>query len=304
MRRGDHGRTRGRAALPFPLLLLLLLLGGCGTPTSTAVASLAEPTATATPAPTATATPRPTPTATLPPTATVASTPTPTRAATLVPTPRPSIAPTTRATVAPTGTRAAAPVGSYTADWATWESGLDPEGRFSRTYQQAQGEYRVKVLEDNQEWSFFAPEGQTFQDFTLEVEARRISGPDTIGYGLVFRRQARKEGAAASERYVFYLTPQGRYSLFQINADKTERALRPLDAPGIPSVIAVGDGTNRLRVTCQGAKIVLAINGVDVFTLNNAAITQAGEIGVFVETPEGVTGAEVAFRRMTLTPLR
>ena len=303
MQRGTGGRIRGWVALP----LVILLLSGCGTATSTAVASLVEPTATAiptaTPLPTATATP--VPTATHPsPTATPANTPTPTRAATSVPTPRPTLVPTARATVAPPGTRAATPVGGYTADFATWESGDDPDGRFRRTYRRAQDEYRVQVLEENQEWSFFAPEGQQFQDFTLEVEANRIAGPDTIGYGLVFRRQARKEGSAASERYIFYITPQGRYSLFLINADNTQRTLRPLDAPGIPSVIKVGDGTNRLRVTCQGAKIVLAINGVDVFTLNNATIAQPGEIGVFVSTPEGVADATVAFHRLTLAPLR
>jgi hypothetical protein len=299
MRRGKAGRTCGWAIFP----LIFLLLSGCGAATSTAVAGLAEPTATAIPLPTVTATPRPTATATLPPTATATAVPptatianTPTRAATSAPTPRP--------TVAPTSARIPTPVGGYTADWATWENGDDPDGRFRRTYQRAQDEYRVQVLEADQEWSFFAPEGQTFQDFTLEVEASRLTGADTIGYGLVFRRQARKERAAASERYIFYVTPQGRYSMFQVNADNTQRTLRPLDAPGIPSVIAIGDGTNRLRVTCQGAKIVLAINGVDVFTLTNATITQAGEIGVFVQTPEGQDDATVAFRHMTLTPIR
>lgn len=299
MRRGEGGRVRGWAILP----LVFLLLSGCGTTTSTAVAGLVEPTATATPSPTATATPSPTATATavptatsVPPTATTANTPIPTRAATLVPTPRPTVAPTTA--------RLPTPGGGYAANWATWENGDDPDGRFRRTYQRAQDEYRVQILEEDQEWSFFAPEGQTYQDFTLDVEANRLTGPDTIGYGLVFRRQARKEGAAASERYIFYVTPQGRYSMFQVNADNTQHTLRPLDAPGVPSVIKVGDGTNRLRVTCQGAKIVLAINGVDVFTLTNATITQAGEVGVFVLTPVGVADATVAFRRLTLTPVR
>lgn len=307
MRWGEYGRAGGWATLP----LVLVLLSGCGTPASTAVASLVEPTAITPPAPTATATPRPTATATVPPTATsvpptvtTANTPTPARAATSSPTPRPPVVPTTRATIAPTGTRAATPFGGYAANWATWESGDDPGGRFRRTYQRAQDEYRVQVLEADQEWSFFAPEGQTFQDFTLDVEANRLTGSDTIGYGLVFRRQARKEGAAASERYIFSITPQGRYSLFQVNANNTQRTLRPLDAPGIPSVIAVGDGTNRLRVTCQGAKITLAINGVDVYALTNATITQGGEIGVFVQTPTGQADATVAFRRLTLTPIR
>lgn len=292
MRWRDVGRRRG-----WGVCLLLFLLSGCGAAPSTAVVGIAEPTATATPAPTATATPLPTATATIPPTATTANTPTVPPTATRVPTQRPTVAPTS-------GSRAPTPVGGYAANWANWESGADPDGRFRRTYQRARDEYQVEILEEDQEWSFFAPEGTTFQDFTLEVDANRLAGPDTIGYGLVFRRQARKEGSAASERYVFYVTPQGRYSFFLVNADNTQRTIRPLDAPGIPSVIKVGDGTNHLRVTCQGAKIVLAINGVDVYTLPNATITTAGEIGVFVLTPQGVSDATVAFRTLILAPLR
>ena len=225
MRRRAYRRTRGWAALP----LAILLLSGCGTATSTAVVNLVEPTATAvptaTPVPTATATVLPTATVAptrVPPTATLANTPTPTRAAN-TPTPRPS--------VAPTGTRAVPPLGGYVANWATWENGLDPDGRFRRTYQQASDEYRVQILEEDQEWSFFAPEGLSFQDFTLEVEANRVAGPDTIGYGLVFRRQARKEGSAASERYIFYVTPQGAtacsWSMRTIHNAPSGRSMRP-----------------------------------------------------------------------------
>lgn len=297
-RQGAHGGV----AIP----LLLLLLAGCGTPTSTAVADLIEPTRAPTMTTTAPppATPRPTPTASAAASAATVSTPSPTVSRTATTTPTARITSTPRPNATPTSARAATPPGNYVANFATWESGADPDRGFRRTYDRARDEYRVAILEEDQEWSFFAPEGRAFQDFTLDVEAHRIAGPDTIGYGLVFRRQARQEGAAASARYVFYLTPQGRYSLIQINTDGTQRTLRPLDAPGIPSMIAVGGGTNRLRATCQGAKITLAINDVGVFTLNDATITRGGEIGVFAKAPPGVNEMEVAFRRLILTPLR
>lgn len=313
-------QAHGWVAVP----LLLLVLTGCGTPASTAVASLVSPTRTptlavmmgaTTPPP---ATPRPAATSTVTaststanpvtpiviPSPTMNRTPGPTTPRVVTGTPTPYSTPTARAKTIPTSARSATPVGSYIANFATWQSGIDTRQRFRRTYDRSRDEYQVAVLQENQEWSFFAPEGRKFQDFTLEVDANSTSGSDTLGYGLVFRRQTRQEGSAASERYIFYLTPQGRYSLIQINADSTRRTLRPLDAPSIPSVIAAGSGSNRLRVTCQGAKITLAINDTEVFSLNNAAITQGGAIGVFVKTPPGIAEAAVAFRRLMLTPPR
>ncbi len=289
LRRYPNWRGVARA---LTLLLLTLAITACGAPEGTAIAALVPPTATATA--TATATPTPTPTPTVPPT------PTPTATPTRVPT----RSPTATATVAPrptTPVAVATTVGGYTSNWRSWESGEDTTNKLRRTYDAAQNEYRVAVLADDQEWSFFAPEGQKFQDFTLEVEGRKVDGDDSAGYGLVFRRQPR-QGDKASERYIFYVTAQGRFSLFQVTADGTSRTLRPLDAPNQQGVIKVGDAPNRLQVTSRGNQIVLAINGTSVYTLNNATITQAGEIGIFAKTPAGVPSAEFAFKNLQLKP--
>lgn len=287
--------ARPRGALGAGALLLLTLgLVACGAAPGTQVAALVPPTATATPAPTATTTPvPPTATATAVPTATptVRPTLTPTRAATATSVPLP------RAT---TPAAVATPVGGYRSNWRTWAMGEDTTNKLRRTYDAARDEYRVAVLDEDQEWSFYAPEGQKFQNFVLEVEGRRISGPDSVGYGLVFRRQPR-QGDQASERYIFYVTAQGRFTLSQVTADNTSRTLRPLDAAGA-GVIRVGDEPNRLRVTARGNQIILAINGTDVYTLNNAAIAQAGEIGVFTKTPAGVPTAEFGFKNLQLNP--
>ena len=195
------------------ILVLALSVVGCGAPEGTTVAALAAPTATPTaiPTPTATATPTVLPTAT----ATVAPTATPTRIATQRPTVAPTVAP--RPT---TPTAVATPLGTYTATWQNWQQGEDSTNKLRYSFDAAQNEYHVQVLADDQEWSFYAPEGQKYKDFTLEVEARRVSGDDSVGYGLVFRRQPR-QGDKASERYIFYVTAQGRFSLFQITPENT-----------------------------------------------------------------------------------
>jgi hypothetical protein len=291
--------TRPRGPIAAGTLLLLTLgLTACGAPASTAVAALVPPTAT----PTATATATPIPTATpVPPTAT--ATVQPTATPTSRPLPTPTRAATATAMVIPRATTPAAvatPAGGYRANWRDWALGEDTTNKLRRTYDAAQDEYRVAVLSEDQEWSFYAPEGQKFQNFVLEVEGRRISGPDSVGYGLVFRRQPR-QGDQASERYIFYVTSQGRFTLYQVMADNTSRTLRPLDAAAA-GVIRVGDTPNRLRVTARGNQVTLAINGTDVYTLNNATIAQAGEIGVFAKTPDGVDTAEFGFKGLQLSP--
>ena len=193
----------------------------------------------------------------------------------------------------------ATPSGTYTATWQNWQQGEDSTNKLRYSFDAAQNEYHVQVLDEDQEWSFYAPEGQKYKDFTLEVEARRVSGDDSVGYGLVFRRQPR-QGDKASERYIFYVTAQGRFSLFQITPENTARTLRPLDATGQAGVIKVSDAANRLQVTSRNNQIVLGINGTTVYTLNNATITQAGEIGIFAKTPEGVPSAEFAFKNLQL----
>lgn len=296
--RRDHNRPRGTIGIGA-LLCLTLGMTACGTPTGTAVAALVPPTAT----PTATATPAPTATATpIPPTATATALPTATPTARPIPTPTRAATATTAPLPRPTTPAAStAPVGGYRTNWRTWVTGEDTTNKLRRTYDAAQDEYRVAVLDEGQEWSLYAPESQKFQDFVLEVEGRRVAGPDGSGYGLVFRRQPR-QGDGQSERYIFYVTAQGRFTLYQVTADNKSRVLRPLDAAGA-GVIKVGDEPNRLRVTARGGQIELAINGTSVFTTTNAAITQAGEIGIFAKSPDGTTATEVAFKDLQLRPV-
>lgn len=281
MRRRSGWIRNRRTLWVFCAIWLLLATTACGSEPATITADLIPPTATVAP----TATPVP-PTATRPPVPTATSVVLPT--ATLMPSPtRPLLSPT--------------PAGGYRSDWLTWRQGEEAANKLRYSYDSAENEYHVAVLEADQEWSFYAPEGLTFQDFVLDIDARRISGADAVGYGLVFRRQP-KGDQKASARYIFYVTAQGRFSFFQVNTDNTSKTLRTLDAPSQAGVIKVGGEPNHLRVTAKGSEVTLAVNGTTVYTLKNATITQAGEIGIFAKTPEGVSQMEIAFKNLVLTP--
>ncbi|HET8627369.1 MAG TPA: serine/threonine-protein kinase, partial [Thermomicrobiales bacterium] len=122
-----------------------------GTAEAIATATAGAPTATPVP-PTAT---------TMPPTATtVPPTPTP-----VPPTPTPVL--TT----------------AYRANFATWWSGSDA-GQDQVAVDPATGEYRVKVLAANSGLWLPAPDAPAFGDFVLQVDARRVAGPDAGAYGL------------------------------------------------------------------------------------------------------------------------
>ena len=275
------GATRGRSRTGRTVATLLIaasLLNACGG-TGTAVVALVEPTLTATPLPTSTLAPPPT--------------------ATPLPIPTATPLPPTASAPPPGPTR---PPNAAPEDFSRWYAGdSDPPGQHRRSYDAATGEYTVAVLEEEKEWSFYAPAAQQFKNFRLEVEARRGGGPDGIGYGLVFRRQARQPGQAASERYVFYATAQGYYAIFQVNGDNTTTWLRNLTpAPGIAGV---GDNPNRLTVSCRDAEIRFLINDQEVYVERSAKLVQAGEVGIFALAPQGdPAGARMIFKNITLVP--
>jgi hypothetical protein len=297
MRRGRsrrYTRLRAQLALPlFALLTLLPLLAGCGTPAGTAVAAITEPTATPTATPRPTATPSPTST---PPPPTPTPTPRP-ATPTTPPTVTTSAEPTAAATTAAGPTPAVAT--SYTVNWSKWPQGTTQDNSYRRSYDAAKNEYDVALIEDDLELSLFAPEGLLFQDFVMDVDARRVKGLDSIGYGLVFRRQPKGDNDKASVRYIFYVSPQGLWSLFLVNKDGTTKTIRDLNPS---SSIKVGDATNHLTVTCKGQKITLAANGQPLATIDDATLTSPGEIGVFILSPVNEHSTEVAFKNLTIKP--
>lgn len=279
------------------LMLSLTLLIGCGTPElaparATAVVVVIEPSPTPLPTPTPTPTPLPTPTATPRPTVIPTATPRPTATPT---TPRPTPTPP-RAAPTPTATRPAS--GSYTSNFSSWGTSEVAE-QYRRSFDTAAGEYRIALLKDDQYWSFYAPEGQTFADFVLEVEGRRVAGPDTTGYGLVFRRQPRGSNPnEVSARYIFSITTEGTFSLILVNPNGSDETLQP----SIPSpAIRRGNEINRLSVTGRGDQITLAINGQAVGRTYRATVLNAGEIGVYVEAPPNANGVVVGFKDLRLT---
>lgn len=288
------GRAIGAA-----ISLAGLLLVGCGAqpPAPTAMATV---TATIAANPPATATSAPPPTSTAP---SNTATPLPPSATALLPT----------VTLPPPTVTASAPPGSatpvavlYTADFAAWFVGAESDPLpFRAGYNPASREYRLALTDAARGYIYYryAPEGQGFADFRLDVEARRVAGPTNGGtYGVVFRARPTASSDRPVAQYNFYITADGTFALNLLPPTGPVTNVVPRTAS---PAINTGEEANRLTVICRGDRITLAINDQTVGTYE-AALQGAGAIGLYIANPvnpAGSVGMEVAFKNLRVSAL-
>jgi hypothetical protein len=114
--------------------------------------------------------------------------------------------------------------------------------------------------------------GHPSGDFTLEVKAVPLSGPDSgfNGYGLVYRAQD------VTHYYVFAVGSDGYYAVLQM-AGNEEQAL--VDWQQFPHVHR-GQQANRLRVVCAGATCHFYVNDEYATTVEDDSWL-TGDVGLW-----------------------
>lgn len=279
-------------------LVGLLLLVACGGPTP-----IPTPSTTATPSiaatPSATPTSAPPLTATSPPITATTPLPTEMRTPPTATLPLTATAPATPILVTPAAIL-------YAADFATWFAGEENDPLpFRAAYDQATSEYHLALTDAARGYIYYryAPEGQGFADFQLDIEARRVAGPMNGGsYGVVFRAQPGATGDRAVAQYNFFVTADGTFALNLLPLSGPATSVVPRSAS---PAINTGTASNRLTVICRGASITLAINGQTVGTFE-AVLQGAGAVGLYVANPanpSGPVGMEAAFKNLRVTAL-
>nr|HID14621.1 hypothetical protein [Anaerolineae bacterium] len=113
--------------------------------------------------------------------------------------------------------------------------------------------------------------GRPSSDFTLEVEAVPLSGPDFNGYGLTYRAQD------SAHYYAFAVDSDGYYAVLRVAGDE-ETAL--VDWQQFPHVRR-GQQANRLRVACAGATCRFYVNDEYAATVEDGTWL-AGDVGLWV----------------------
>lgn len=119
--------------------------------------------------------------------------------------------------------------------------------------------------------------GQSYDDFTLEVEAIPLVASDSgfNGYGLVYRAQD------AAHYYAFAVGGDGYYAVLRIDGDE-EMSL--VDWQQFPHVHR-GQQANRLRVACQDTTCRFYINDEYATTVEDDTWLE-GDVGLWVRSFE------------------
>lgn len=276
LRRTRPSQPIGVAMSLAGAIVLAACSGAAPSPTSSVPILTPSPTA-----PLVSPTIAPTPTATILPTVTFQP---PT--ATAFPATSTAQIPISTATI-PTPTPTAL---AYTADFAAWFSGTESTPfPFRAGFDLASGEYRLALTDARRGYVYYrpSPDGRTFGDFRLDIDVRRVAGPDNGVYGVVFRIQSPLAGAATFERYNFTITPDGFYSLALIKTDGTATVIAPRAAS---SAIKQGNALNHLTVIATGNQLTLSINGEALGTFNGP-VAGPGGVGVYVGNPPNSASA-------------
>ncbi len=116
--------------------------------------------------------------------------------------------------------------------------------------------------------------GCSLGDFTAELEALPVAGPDFNGYGLIYRAQD------STRYYAFAVGSDGYYGVLRQDENETVMLVEWQQFPHIRR----GRQLNRLRVTCAGPICHLYIND-EYATGFEDATWLYGDIGLWVYAP-------------------
>ena len=137
-------------------------------------------------------------------------------------------------------------------------------------------EYHILVKE--RDWWYFVwnQRAGQFTDFTLEIDARLISGPTVSSCGLVFR--IAEDGNTC---YRFLVSADGYYAV-GILLNDTWIDLQPWTKSAVINQV---NSTNHLKVVCQGSQIEVYVNGQHLTSITDNSFAE-GYVGVIVDTTE------------------
>jgi hypothetical protein len=137
------------------------------------------------------------------------------------------------------------------------------------------GEYYINLLQGGQgKWMWYPD--QEFDDFAVQVQARRVEGSDEGDYGLVIR-----VGTGGEEFYNFAISAGGYYNIYKYGSDSWTELVGFTQDRAI-----VGDGEwDLLRVEAEGPTMSFLVNGEPLATVEDEDFS-SGMIGFYAATYE------------------
>lgn len=167
-----------------------------------------------------------------------------------------------------------------------WYTFLDQEG--VTDYQD--GGFRIFVdVANTYHWT--NPE-KTFGDVQVEVDARKISGPEENDFGLICRYQD------DANFYFFTISSDGYYGIAKF-VDGEEILVGAEDLGFDDAAIKSGQATNHVRADCVGNTLTLYANGQQLIQAQDDEFTE-GDVGLIASTYD-VVGTDMLFDNFVVT---
>ncbi|MEW6568772.1 MAG: hypothetical protein AB1449_11535 [Chloroflexota bacterium] len=137
------------------------------------------------------------------------------------------------------------------------------------------GTYQIEVLLPRTDaWS---TPGLVFGDVQIEVDARKLGGPDDNLFGVLCRYRD------ASNFYFFLISSDG-YAGIGMREEGTARLLSAETMEPHPAV-ALGEAVNHLSVRCQGSSLDFSVNGIPVGSVSSS-LWPEGDVGLIAGSYE------------------
>jgi len=174
------------------------------------------------------------------------------------------------------------------------DSFSDPASGWDRVRQAAgltdydNGVYRIYINDDNAD--YWANPGLDFGDVDVEVQARKIGGPDNNNYGLLCRYQDMENF------YFLIVSSDGYYGIGKVQNGK-QQLIHP-DQMHPSWTIRQGSRMNHLRAVCEGSHLALWVNGELVAETEDGSFSR-GDIGLIAGSFDE-PGVDVVFDQLVV----
>jgi hypothetical protein len=154
------------------------------------------------------------------------------------------------------------------------------------------GKLNLVSLQENSAYRTWPRKAQPVDNAIYEATITKINGPDTYGYGLVFRDDGK------NNYYFFSVTGNGSFRLERHNSNAADgnEWETVIDWTRSNAIERFNNGTNVLKVIAVGTSIKLFINDRPVGTVDDDFAT-TGTYGILV----GTTGLHVQVSSLTVT---
>ena len=168
-------------------------------------------------------------------------------------------------------------------DFSDESSGWDRINEDEGVTDYSDGVYRIAVNTDNTD--IWANPGLSFTDSVIEVDAKKVGGPDDNDFGIICRYQD------LSNFYFFIISSDGFYGIAKVIDG--EQILIDLENMEYSDTINQGNSSNKLRADCVGKNLVLHINGQKLLEVNDSQYS-TGDVGLIAGT-FNVAGTDIHF---------